>query len=290
MMLLQRRTDILDSLAQIEKDHKVKILYACESGSRAWGFASPDSDYDVRFIYVHRADWYLDIALERKRDVIEIPIRDDLDVSGWDLRKALGLMRKSNPPLLEWLRSPIVYWECVEAVLELRRLSEAFFSPVACGYHYLSMAKGNYRDYLQGPQVRLKKYLYVLRPILAVQWIEQELGPVPTEFQILVDTLVGDNFLKVQIEALLALKRRSLESDYGEAVPVLNQFIEDELERLELSKFARLQAVPDSTPLNQFFQAQVAGMWERDGDRTPAVRCDRFFCNDLRTQIQANPK
>ena len=202
-MLAQRRTDILDSLAQIEKDHDVNILYACESGSRAWGFASADSDYDVRFIYVHQADWYLDIALERKRDVIEIPICDDLDVSGWDLRKALGLMRKSNPPLLEWLQSPIVYWEYVEAVLELQRLGEAFFSPVACGYHYLSMAKSNYRDYLQGPQVRLKKYLYVLRPLLAVQWIEQALGPVPTEFQVLVDTLVEDNFLLEQIEALL---------------------------------------------------------------------------------------
>lgn len=259
MILAQRRSDILDTLAQIEKDHDVRILYACESGSRAWGFASPDSDYDVRFIYVHRADWYLDIALERKRDVIEYPIHDDLDVSGWDLRKALGLMRKSNPPLLEWLRSPIVYWECVEAVLELRRLSALFFSPVACGYHYLSMARGNYRDYLHGPQVRLKKYLYVLRPILAVEWIEQELGPVPTEFQILVDTLVEDEFLKGQIEALLALKRRSIEADYGDAVPMLNRFIEEKLERLEQSSFARLQAVPEPAPLNLFFRAQVAG-------------------------------
>ena len=256
-MLAQRRTDIWDTLARVEKEHGVRILYACESGSRAWGFASPDSDYDVRFIYVHRADWYLDIALERKRDVIEYPICDDLDVSGWDLRKALGLMRKSNPPLLEWLKSPIVYWECVEAVMELRRLSEQFFSPVACGYHYLNMARSNYREYLQGTQVRLKKYLYVLRPILAVQWIERELGPVPTEFQVLVDTLVADELLKGQINALLALKRRSLESDYGDTIPRLNRFIEAELERLEQSSFARLQAVPDPASLNQFFQNQL---------------------------------
>lgn len=258
MILAQRRSDIWDNLAQIEKDHDVKILYACESGSRAWGFASPDSDYDVRFLYLHSADWYLDIALERKRDVIEYPICDDLDVSGWDLRKALGLMQKSNPPLLEWLSSPIVYWECVEASHELRKLSQMFFSPVACGYHYLSMAKRNYREYLQGTQVRLKKYLYVLRPILAVQWIEQGRGPVPTEFQILVDALVQDDFLKGQIEGLLARKKRSLESEYGDRIPVLNHFIENELERLAHSRFAKLQAVSDPTPLNQFFQAQLA--------------------------------
>ena len=90
---------ILEKLDAIEAEHGVQILYACESGSRGWGIASQDSDYDVRFIYCHRRDWYL--AVGEPRDVIELPINDVLDINGWDLRKALQLMRKSNPTLLE---------------------------------------------------------------------------------------------------------------------------------------------------------------------------------------------
>src|ERR1700739_4004605 len=98
---------VLAELAQVERDQEVQVLYACESGSRAWGFASRDSDYDARFLYVHPREWYL--SVEDRRDVIERPLEDDLDVSGWELRKALRLLRKSNPPLLEWLKSPVVY-------------------------------------------------------------------------------------------------------------------------------------------------------------------------------------
>jgi predicted nucleotidyltransferase len=100
---------ILEQLEQIEQEEQVTILYACESGSRAWGFPSQDSDYDVRFIYLHKPEWYLSIY--DKRDVIERPINNMLDINGWDLRKALNLFRKSNPPLLEWLQSPIQYKE-----------------------------------------------------------------------------------------------------------------------------------------------------------------------------------
>jgi len=102
------RDTILSRLDQIETQHGVKILYACESGSRAWGFPSTDSDYDVRFLYVHPAEWYL--SVDEKRDVIERPLTpENFDIGGWDLRKALRLFRKSNPPLLEWLGSPNIY-------------------------------------------------------------------------------------------------------------------------------------------------------------------------------------
>ena len=96
-------------LIEIEAKNAIKIVYACESGSRAWGFPSANSDYDVRFIYIRPVDWYLSIY--EKRDVIEYPIDEQLDISGWDLKKALQLLRKTNPPLLEWLGSPIVYLE-----------------------------------------------------------------------------------------------------------------------------------------------------------------------------------
>ena len=137
-----------------------------QSGSRAWGFASRDSDYDVRFLYVHRQDWYL--SVEDRRDVIELPISEDLDVSGWELRKALRLLRKSNPPLLEWLKSPIVYRYDPAFAAEFGALAAEFYSPRRCFAHYLHMAFGNWRDYLRGREsVSLKKYLYVFRPLLA---------------------------------------------------------------------------------------------------------------------------
>ena len=107
VIILFVREEILKRLDQIEREENVSIVYACESGSRAWGFESTDSDWDVRFIYVHGQDWYLSIDVEEKRDVIERPVNDELDISGWDLRKALKLVRRS-PPLLEWLSSPII--------------------------------------------------------------------------------------------------------------------------------------------------------------------------------------
>src|SRR5436190_9326529 len=115
------------ALARLEAERNVRVLFACESGSRAWGFASCDSDYDVRFLYVHARDWYL--SVEDRRDVIEQPIVDDLDVSGWELRKALRLLRKSNPPLLEWLQSPMVYRQDAAFVAEFRALAATFYSP-----------------------------------------------------------------------------------------------------------------------------------------------------------------
>jgi predicted nucleotidyltransferase len=138
---------ISSQLKMIEESYQVRILYALESGSRAWGFASLDSDYDVRFLYVHPVEWYL--SIRDQRDVIEIPITDSLDINGWDLKKALKLFCKSNSPLLEWLRSPIVYRDVEGLAESLRNLIPTCFSPKNGMYHYLHMAKGNFREYLQ---------------------------------------------------------------------------------------------------------------------------------------------
>jgi predicted nucleotidyltransferase len=151
--------DILTELERIEHEENVRILYACESGSRAWGFPSKDSDYDVRFLYARPVDWYLSIL--EKRDVIERPISGMLDINGWDLRKALNLFRKSNPPLLEWLQSPIVYRENRAIAEQIRRISPFTFSQKSCMYHYLHMAKRNYREYLQGERAKIKKYEFL---------------------------------------------------------------------------------------------------------------------------------
>jgi predicted nucleotidyltransferase len=98
---------ILQKLTELEQSENIKILYACESGSRAWGFASPDSDFDVRFIYARNVNHYLSIA--DMPDVVGLPVDEVLDIGGWDLKKALKLFLKSNGPLYEWLQSPIVY-------------------------------------------------------------------------------------------------------------------------------------------------------------------------------------
>lgn len=218
-------------LSGIEREEGVRILFACESGSRAWGFASSDSDFDVRFIYAHPRDWYL--TVERRRDVIERPISDDLDLSGWDLLKALRLFRNSNPPLLEWLVSPLVYRESGPTAGRLREIAARRFSPRACAHHYLHMARGNAREYLRGEEVWTKKYLYVLRPLLAVLWLEADKGMVPMEFAALAEGVVPQGALREAIADLVDRKRAGLELSRGPRIPAISDFIDSELARLE---------------------------------------------------------
>lgn len=236
----EKRGEILEALACIERDHDVRVLYACESGSRGWGFSSPDSDYDVRFVYVHRLPWYLTVNEktglgEPQRDVIELPIDDELDVSGWDLRKALRLLSKSNPTLSEWLRSPVIYRADENVAAKLRALSEACYSRLSAWHHYHSMARLNFRGYLRGERIRTKKYLYVLRPLLACRWIQEEDLPPPMAFQDLLERLIPDGALREAIEALLMLKRASREVDDGPRIPIISDFIERELARMSAS-------------------------------------------------------
>ncbi len=251
------KDQIMESLSEIEKSENVTVLYACESGSRAWGFASADSDYDVRFIYLHPPSWYLSVNLESRRDVIERPIEDLLDISGWDLRKALKLFRKSNPPLLEWLGSPIVYREELMTASRLRKLSESYYSPSASGYHYLHMAKKNYREYLKGDIVWRKKYFYVLRPLLAIKWLEAGYGVVPTEFETLLKKLVPPGGLRDAIAQLINEKAEGGELDRGPRVPEISDFIITELDRLAETKFAKRPKVPPVGPLNELFRLEL---------------------------------
>ncbi|MCE7915125.1 MAG: nucleotidyltransferase domain-containing protein [Nitrosomonas sp. PRO4] len=226
-------------LAAIEADYGVRVLYACESGSRGWGFASPDSDYDVRFLYVHPLPWYLQVTPQR--NVIELPVAGELDINGWELRKALGLLKKGNATLIEWLDSPIVYRADAAFLLAVREAARLTHQPERAYHHYIHMARGNYREYLTGTTVRLKKYLYVLRPLLAACWIEQGCGAAPMRFEELVTALITDPALRQAIDELLAVKRSVPESEYGSPLPVINAFITSELARLE-------SALPPAVP------------------------------------------
>lgn len=219
-------------LRDIEEKYAVKVLYACESGSRGWGFASPDSDYDVRFLYVHPPEWYL--RVEAPRDVIELPIDDELDISGWEWRKALGLLKNANPTLIEWLDSPVVYEQDAPVMAALRQEVPRWFSPLRARWHYYSMARKNFRGYLQDDDVRLKKYFYVLRPLLAVRWIEAGKGMPPMRFAELLAGSELDAALREEIDELLERKQRAGEAEYGPRRPLLHAFIRAELARGEI--------------------------------------------------------
>jgi len=235
----QVRQEIMARLAGIESEHDVRILFACESGSRGWGFASPDSDYDVRFLYVHALPWYLSIAPQR--DVIEQPVSAVFDVNGWDLRKALQLLAKGNATLIEWLDSPVVYRADETFLARMRAAAAKVHRPERSFHHYLHMARKNYREHFAGsqlpPTIKLKKYLYVLRPVLAATWIEQAdargWGIAPMAFVDLVDALITDPELRRAIDALLAFKRQVPESEMGAPIPAIQAFLQRELVRLE---------------------------------------------------------
>ena len=245
---------ICSALASVSELEGVRVLYACESASRAWGFASADSDYDVRFLYVHPEEWYL--SIDQGRDVVESMLPGDLDLSGWELRKALRLLRKSNPPLLEWLNSPTIYLEDEEITSKIREAASVFYSPRNCFSHYRSMARTNYRAYLQGETVRTKKYLYVIRPLLACRWIERELGMVPVPMSTLIGGVVDLTDLRVAIDDLLDRKTRGFEQDEAPADPVLAEFISLELERLETVDLLPTEA-PDSEMLDALFRSAL---------------------------------
>ena len=175
---------VRDALGRIERESGIRVLLAVESGSRAWGFASPDSDYDVRFIYSHPRDWY--VSVSEPRDVIEVSLPGDLDVSGWDLRKSLRLFAKSNIPLNEWLGSPVTYAEASGFRHQLLQCMPRYFNAIAGLHHYRSMAdRALAEGYVEG-RIRIKKLFYTLRPLLACRWIEHTDTQPPTEFSSLM--------------------------------------------------------------------------------------------------------
>ena len=221
-------------LREIEEKEHVRILHAVESGSRSWGFASPDSDYDVRFIYVRRPEDYL--KLEPVRDVIEWELDETFDINGWDLQKALRQYHRSNSTLFEWSNSPVVY-RTTEEWKQIHQEASPYFSVKASMYHYYGTAKSNFMEFLQGDTVKYKKYFYVIRPVLACLWIEEHACPPPVLFSELMEAVLGDQgqkdeYRKVHqaVERILEIKALTPESGAGARIEVLNCFIEEQLE------------------------------------------------------------
>lgn len=237
-------------LREIEEQENVRILHCIESGSRAWGFASPDSDYDVRFIYVRSPEYYL--RLDKTRDVIEWQLDDTLDINGWDLQKALRLLHSSNPTLFEWNNSPIVYKTTPEWD-EISSNIVHFFQQKSGLYHYLSTAKSNYREYLKGDTVRLKKYFYVLRPILACRWILEKQTPPPMLFSELCAECL-DPSITPAVKNLLQQKMNTPEIGVGPRMDVINAYLDASIAEIEalLPDYPKNQ-VPSWDELNAIF-------------------------------------
>lgn len=246
-------------LDTIEQHYGVTILYCCESGSRAWGFPSQDSDYDARFVYIGDASRY--VSIREFKDVIEYSNDGILDVNGWDIRKALRLFYNSNSTLYEWLQSPIVYREHAEFTDPIRRLIPEYFAPRAGIFHYLGLSKGIYPQDIEKDDVRLKKYFYVLRTLLAAKWIVEYRACPPMQFSTLL-TLVTDEEIVSIIGELLVLKSNGTESTTVPAIPILNTFISN----LYNECYDAVQHIPkyvndDVAPLDELFRT----MLERKG-------------------------
>lgn len=250
---------IQDGLDKVERDHSVRILFAVESGSRAWGFPSPDSDFDVRFVYVHRLDWYL--SIDKRRDVIELPIEGDLDINGWDLRKALNLLLKPNPVILEWLRSPFVYRSDPEAMVKLTELGDRTAHLRPSAHHYLHLAESQYRHFIAEKEtVPIKKYFYALRPAFALAWLRTHPEmPAPmalTELRAGISLPASvDSFVNELIER----KAKTRELGKGPRNSALDAFIETEIERAsDLLKTQAPKADDLLEEANELFRDLVA--------------------------------
>jgi len=245
---------IQETIAQLEQDKYIRVLYACESGSRAWGIPSPDSDYDVRFIYVHQLDWYL--SLSNRKDTITVKSDDaDLDMTGWDLRKTLQLMKKSNAAPLEWMHSPMVYQEAKGFLKKFQKVGETCFSPNSMNYHYLSMAKKFYDSCAGDTSVKLKTWFYALRTALNARWIveKEELPPIVFKETL---SLVAPS-LRKDLLALIALKGTKNEDFLFEKEATLLQLIGESIAIAETGKTDLSGSKVNMLEMDKFFSRMI---------------------------------
>lgn len=246
---------IKERLLEIEKVKNIKILYACESGSRAWGFPSPDSDYDVRFFYLQPINNYLSIS--EGKDQFDFPINDLLDINGWDIRKALRLMMKSNASPIEWLQSPIIYDEEKGFRKAMMELAKSHFIPRSTAYHYLGISKNLLQQGIVGDEFKIKKYFYVLRSLLSAKWIIEKGEVAPMEFHILMDQVQEDIALVEAINILLDKKKNALEGATTSVQPIIHEFVNTEFDRCDQAIKNVEKRNNGKTELDDFFRTTI---------------------------------
>lgn len=240
--------NVKDIITDIEIRRKIKILYACETGSRAWGFPSPDSDYDIRFVYMHERDWYL--CLNQRKDTIEI-MDGDLDITGWDLRKCLTLLKKSNAPLIERFQSPIEYYSVTGFKDDFKRLIREYYSPIAVFYHHHSLAKKFWEELKDVQEYKLKSVFYLVRSLLSCNWIIEDERLLPMDIYGLMKYVTDEQ--KEKLNRLIALKATVGEKYLHPKDAILNEYIGEWLEKAEINKNRLLINENNMTQLNEFF-------------------------------------
>ncbi|QAA34295.1 DNA polymerase beta superfamily protein [Clostridium manihotivorum] len=243
---------IRQTLVEVENNNDINILYAAESGSRGWGFESLDSDYDCRFIYINSKEFYL--SIDEGKDYIELPVDKVYDVNGWDLKKALKAIRKSNPTVIEWLNSPIVYIEKEDFKKEIIELCNEYFDETLTIYHYLHIARKKLDEVRDEQSSKLKKYFYILRPLFACCWVMDNKSIPPMEFEPLYKNMELSIQQKEEIDRLLDLKKVSNESELIPRSEVIIAYSEALIIACEqYLKNNRKGSNKDSDKLNKFF-------------------------------------
>jgi len=245
---------VTDQLREIELKKSIKILYACETGSRAWGFPSPDSDYDIRFIYMHERDWYL--SLSQRKDTIE-HMDGDLDITGWDLRKSLVLLKKSNATLIERFQSPIEYFSAEGFKSEFKNLIETYYSPTAVFFHHYSLAQKFWEELKDKEEMKLKNYFYLIRSLLSCNWIVKDKSVLPMDIEGLMKLI--DTERRDEIRDLIKLKGGVGEKYLHKKDESLNKWVSSLFETLEGSKVNLGVSKADNSALNSFFLKMVNG-------------------------------
>ncbi len=243
-------------LEELQKEMNIKILLACETGSRAWGFPSPDSDYDVRIIYQHEKDWYLSLS-ERKGHIDRMYDNGDVDITGWDLRKSLNLLMKSNAPLLERIQSHIIYQADENFIKNINELAQTAYSPIATAYHYLSMGKKLFTDVKDQQQFKLKRFFYVLRSTIACLWIRQQRRMPPIDFHIMLETLTLPTNIVDSIHRLIELKSEKSESYLHSGEKHIIDFIDHNIAETGKTFKSLPHSRVDQEQFDQFFIDQL---------------------------------
>lgn len=242
-----RREEIRGRLARLADEENIRVLAAIESGSRAWGFHSPDSDYDIRFLYVRRVEDY--VALRPVRDVIERPIFDLIDLGGWDIAKALRLMARGNAIVAEWLSSPITYVEEPGFRYSFSPLVNDWRSQFGDIAHYYGLARRQWAAFIDGRDVvRLKKYFYVIRPAVTLNWLRDRPGEAPPmNLPMLLEGVMLPSGAADALQALRELKQTSGEAvGFGARLPELDVYL---TETLDWAREARQSPVRETDAL-----------------------------------------
>jgi predicted nucleotidyltransferase len=240
--------NIVHILSEIERKKNIKILYACETGSRAWGFPSPDSDFDIRFVYMHEKDWYL--SLSARKDTVEI-MDGDLDITGWDLKKSLTLLKKSNAPLIERFNSPIAYFSVPGFKEEFKKLISNYYSPIAVFFHHHSLAKKFWYELKDKDELKLKSYFYLIRSLLSCNWIIKDNSVLPMHIEGLMKYIEEE--YKERVRALIALKATVDEKYLHKKDHKLNEWILGLFEYIEAGKEKLTADNTNMVLLNEFF-------------------------------------